>query len=380
MIASLASAFPILGRTLVVCVVPVVPFLAGAGLRVVTASAWSALVPDLVVQDLSVKPASASSTSNVTVEFRIRNVGDSEQGSVRYEVRVDDAVVATGEGNTGERVRVNIGRLATGVRRIEVHADTDNHVAESNEDNNSASTSLLVTDGSLPDYQVSQLKITPNRNATTDSDVRVQFRVKNRGASDAGEGPMQCGALVDGRVVQRAPCSSNQRVSFDLGRLGAGGHVVGGIVDVDGAVGEGRDDDNSDTRAFAVIDPAGVGDFYLENVFGIAGLDTVTFQFDICWDGNQNSPPVRTGAWTAPPAAIACGSTPAGELTWSGIPPGTCEQARTITIVTDLLEFYCQDFEVGVFVDHACEVPETNETNNFETQLMTVPNSAPRIP
>jgi hypothetical protein len=131
------------------------------------------ILPDLVIQNLSVTPSSVTAGSSITVTYRLKNQGiyyagpsktriyyslDNAYSSDDYEIGSQDEG-ELGAGNYVNRTKtLTIPSFATsGTRYIIVYADKDNTVLESNETNQTQSFAITVQTSCLncPSYDFS---------------------------------------------------------------------------------------------------------------------------------------------------------------------------------------------------------------------------------
>lgn len=164
----------------------------------------TASAPDLVVNNISVSPASGiQSGSSVTIQWTDQNTGIgnvidsfSDRVTIRNAAQavLADTIVAynvDAQGNgsiaagTGRLRQATLvlpdGPAATGALQLTIVADTLNTVAESTEPNNASSATFTSTLAPYPDLVVENVAAVPAQRWTPGSTVTVNWRVRNIG-------------------------------------------------------------------------------------------------------------------------------------------------------------------------------------------------------
>ena len=132
------------------CAAIVPGLLAGCGGDGETPSTPDTLLPDLVVDSLTVLPTAPTELDTVQVGFQLANIGDvATPGRIPYGIGVDGTVLLTLQANplgAGERSRVSLTGfpLEGGTRQITVILDPDNRIEERDEENNQAAVTVSV--------------------------------------------------------------------------------------------------------------------------------------------------------------------------------------------------------------------------------------------
>lgn len=240
--------------------------------------------PNLLVtaDDISFDPASPAVGDPVTITLRLRNDGSADVTDpvVRFEDATSDTPELIGDVTISGTLKAGGSATATvsydttgkeGERKIQVTADPDGAVEESNEEDNQASKSLTIGSGSSADAEGPGLAVQPNL-VVQDGDVavtlasaansqllRLSATVLNRGSQDAANitvhvmdvssgAPVAVGAPL---TLARIPAggSAPVRVLYNAGA--AGGELsFRVVVDPDNAIAEA---DESDNQAGAVV-------------------------------------------------------------------------------------------------------------------------------
>lgn len=214
------------------------------------------LLPDLVLDSLSVNPPNPAWGGSVEVTVGVGNFGDAPSGpySVLWRYGTGDFDVC--EWNKTSLPPMNGGTLHCTVDEIYVSYNTvatvdwREEVDESNETNNSAQ--LMVNVGSVePDLYISEIRLVPD-SPQQGSPVMVGIRIHNGGGTDAG--PF--------RALWRSS-GANVGCEWSVASLAAGAsgwqqceytytswanYTTTGVVDVDGEVDESNEDNNELVR------------------------------------------------------------------------------------------------------------------------------------
>jgi hypothetical protein len=140
--------------------------------------------------DIALSDRNPSAGDSVTVTASIRNAGSVDAVSAEAQLLLDGVVVATAPivpstfpgGDLGTATFTLIAPPEAGYHRLEVVADPSNAIAESNELNNRAGTTLLV--GAAPDLTVTSL-VTSAASVTEGETVLLEATVENIGSQDA---------------------------------------------------------------------------------------------------------------------------------------------------------------------------------------------------
>ncbi|MDD2297094.1 MAG: CARDB domain-containing protein, partial [Sphaerochaetaceae bacterium] len=159
--------------------------------------------PNLVIQNLSINPTTAGQGTQITVSYRIKNIGSATASSSDTFIYFDPDNIY-GNANATQLYRHTEGSLApnayydrqfsvnipstapTGTRYIWVCADDIFYVNESNEDDNRVYTPITITQ-SLPDLVIDTYycSVSPN-SASPGSTVTISYRIRNIGSVNAG--------------------------------------------------------------------------------------------------------------------------------------------------------------------------------------------------
>ncbi len=350
-------------------------------------------LPDLVVQNVSPNPASASAGGTVAVSVRISNPGGQSAGALAVNlVLSSDANIGQGDTPIGA-ITVGLGPNATatfganvtipvgaapGAYFIGAIADAGQVVAESNENNNTGSAPFTVTPPQ-PDLIILNPSAIVSA-ARPGTSFNVNYQVRNNGA-----GPSASNFLV--RVVLSAdavidandtPLNNTTFTPLAAGEVRSGGsplvtlpnaapgaYFIGFIADVNGAVAESNENNNTASIPFTVLGPPDlvVQNFQL-NLTQVqnGGVVAVTFQVRNQGDTTADvfSYEIRLSNNASVTAADPLIGGPFSSV--NPIAPGaTVTFLRTVTIPVATVP---GNYFIGVRVDSAGVVAESSEANN----------------
>lgn len=226
--------------------------------------------PNLTIpaENIGFAPATVIDGGNVTIRVTVRNDGTAPADGVVVQfldVTDKDAqpigtsqtieTIPAGGSGTAQVVYETAGK--TGERKIEVVADRNNLIAESNERDNSAQAKFTVSEAALPNLVIKSDNIgfSPDVPARGDQ-VTIVATILNDGGADAGEVIVQ---FVEGgsggspigqpQIIDGIPAGSSAaaQVTFDTsGRDGDQRVTV--VVDPNNFVAETKESDNSTSK------------------------------------------------------------------------------------------------------------------------------------
>ncbi|MCK4413709.1 MAG: hypothetical protein KAY32_09205 [Candidatus Eisenbacteria sp.] len=214
-------------------------------------------LPDLVIVAFEILPEEPEYDDSVRVRVSVLNQGrtDARTSDVQFlcdgleACRYGTRLIPRGSSNWTAWCRLGI--LGGGTHAIEARADIDDYLDELDEENNYATTTLVIPlPPDLPDLRVQQLEFSPAVPGAGD-DVDVRVRLENIGYADA-EGT-QVGIQLNGSEQCRLdllglPVGAAQWSDWcGLGALGAGLHEIVACVDVDGIMEEINEENNCRT-------------------------------------------------------------------------------------------------------------------------------------
>ena len=181
-------------------------------------------LPDLLVESISILPASPAPGEDIRIEVTITNAGDAEAaGSIQSEVFLNDESLLTHNSILllpGQSLTFDFGSNAPGTPGpFEIRCDVDvpDLIIENDESNNSR-TEIFGGGESLPDLVVESITCTPDP-ANPGENITVEVTVTNMGDAEAA-----CEALCD--IETEVYLDGELLGSFSFNDLSAGESVV----------------------------------------------------------------------------------------------------------------------------------------------------------
>lgn len=240
-----------------------------------TLSIQSPAAPNLTVStdNIGINPAQPTQGMTATVTAVIRNSGDAPVGSftVQFLDVTDGALIPIGERQNvagiaaGGSAQAQVAYSTTdllGIRRIQVVADPNNFVPETNEDDNSATQSLTILTGAQPNLAMSASNIAFSPPDPTEGDeVTITAVVLNNGAVAAEQVIVQFVDVTNGGFVpigaeqflDDVPPGGSTAVSATYDTTGkAGSRKIQLLIDSNNLIVEQDENDNEATATLAV--------------------------------------------------------------------------------------------------------------------------------
>ena len=240
-----------------------------AELQVVGSSTPVPTSPDLQVA-LTTNPITVTPTQAISVGATVRNSGTAGSAATTAVVALGGTTVGTANvpalaAGAQSTITVNAGTRATGTYPLTVTVDPTNTVAESNETNNAASGSVVVSSGPEPtaaDLQVSLTGTSPASPTPTDV-ITVTGTARNTGT--AGSAATTVALTLNGTAVGTAnvgalAAGAQQNVSVSIGTRAAGTYALVATIDPAGSIAESNESNNSATASLVVNTPGGTGE------------------------------------------------------------------------------------------------------------------------
>ncbi len=225
-----------------------------------TVTVGSAGKPDLYAYEVTYTPTSPNQSSNITVAWKVRNLGSADaSGSFWTKLYVDGAVKQAWR-TDGLKVNYqasaskDIGTLSPGTHTAMIKTDSSNLISESNEFNNEKSRPVTVG-ASKPDLYASELTYAPT-SPNQGSSITVSGKVRNQGSGDA-RGRFQTKLYVDGAEKHTWLTDGMQpnyyiAPSKNIGTLSPGNHTLKIQTDATGVIPESNESNNQISRTVAV--------------------------------------------------------------------------------------------------------------------------------
>jgi len=362
--------------------------------------------PDLVPTEIIANPATTDVLTEITLSFTIENNGDIDAPASSYSVWLSDDETLDG---TDTQLAVGdlppvlagdnqiIANLAfpldepivdPGEFWIIVEADNEGAVAEANETNNIgvATRSITVTGAqeSNIDLTVENLVATPTR-TFVGGQVRVTFDVTNLGDGDPGT--YQCGVylsednsfqanndalmlFVGGEVLPPGTSEEYERVLLLSQFIDPGSYYVFVSCDPNDEIVESNESNNLGGPSDEIVVNAEAQVDYVPqnmtvNMMQVNENDTLEVQAEICNEGVDTATQVEVGAYLSADGTVDATDALIDTVVTqtADLAPGNCETV-TISGKVACLPFV-DTYTVGVIVDPADDIIETDETNNL---------------
>jgi len=252
---------------------------------------FSALTPDLIIQEITWSPTHPSIGDTVTFTVTIKNQGSSQADYSRVTYYINNTYLTSDSVNpidAGATVAETFTWTAqAGSHAIKAVADANNEVTESNETNNVKTYTLSTL---APDLIIQDITWSPEDPSKGDS-IAFSVTIKNQGSARAGSSRVTF--YIDGssrgyQEVQRIDAGATATNTFTW-TAQAGSHAIKAVTDLNDTVPESDEDNNEKTVTFSTLAP----DLIIESIsWSPAGPsigDTVTFTVTIKNQGSGNS-------------------------------------------------------------------------------------------
>lgn len=296
--------------------------------------------PDLQVA-LTTNPITVTPTQAISVGATVRNSGTAGSAATTAVVAISGTTVGTVNvpalaAGAQTTVSVTAGTRATGTYPLTVTVDPANTVAESDETNNAASGSVVVSSGPEPtsaDLQVSLTGTSPASPTPTDV-ITVTGTARNTGT--AGSAATTVALTLNGTAVGTAnvgalAAGAQQNVSISIGTRAAGTYTLVASVDPTNTVAESNESNNSATASLVVSTPGGTGEDLAAGRPATASSTEFSFVAGNAVDADPNT--YWEGAGGAYPSwlAVNLASQSTLQQVVVGVPPVAAWGARTQT-------------------------------------------------
>jgi subtilase family serine protease len=324
--------------------------------------------PDLIVQSLTWSPAGVSTGDKVTLTATIGNRGNSRTQSTSVTCYVDGSPIETKDlaeiDPAGSVTSTFDWTALAGKHKIQVTADVNNRVTESDETNNSLETDFATLTPDLVVQDISWLM----ENPLTDDKVVFTISVKNQGTGKAGAFRLiytvdnMPGMVED---ITAIPAGDTAALTFSL-ILKAGPHTVDVSLDTENKIKELDETNNADTLSFSTIVPdLNIVTITLTPAAAIPG-DNVTITVKVENRGKDKA--------LSPKLSLAIDGSPAGDADIKEIAIGAIvSQDFTWKAVAG-------QHEIIVYADIGQLILESNETNNSRSRTVSVEKPAAPVP
>lgn len=218
--------------------------------------------PNLVAGPITVSPASPVPIDQLLIQASVENASPVASGMFTYEIRLDGQALKSDQLSLAGQERFGVSWLGgappVGTHTVEVILDSQDQVAESDEADNAASSSLQVVTNAVVDLFVTQLTIQPSSPTGSDQ-IRIGGKVANAGPNAVAP-PINWEFRLDGQVVATGqwpfgPLHPTATLSIGtppLGPLTPGNHTAELVVDPGGLIAETDEANNRAVLGFTV--------------------------------------------------------------------------------------------------------------------------------
>ena len=340
----------------------------------------TAAKPDLAFTSMSLSKSSATTADAVTVNFTVKNKGNSRANSSKVAVYDGNTKLGTVDiywldpNETCTRsYTIAAGQLSAGSHSIQIKADASFSISESDENNNVATRTLSVT-AAKPDLAFTSMSLSKS-SATTADAVTVNFTVKNKGNSRANSSKV---AVYDGNTKlgtvdiywldPNETCTRSYTIA--AGQLSAGSHSIQIKADASFSISESDENNNVATRTLSVT--AAKPDLAFTSMSlsksSATTAEAVTINFTVKNKGN--------GASNATKAAVYDGSTKLGVFQLDALGAG---KSKTYSYTVAAGKLSAGTHNLKVKLDASATIQESNENNNEATRTLTVTAGLPDL-
>jgi hypothetical protein len=335
--------------------------------------------PDLVVEDLSVD-ADEVEGETVDADAWIANVGDETANASEVRLRLDDGRIfeeEIGELGAGDGTIVFVEWTAeAGEHTLTVEADALDDVDEANEANNEAVTSYSVAAQPQPNLVPGEVSLT-YEDPVDGEEIEADVAVTNAADPDVGAEYAVAGTFVvevrrDGEVIEKARIDQEldpgQTEGVEVGPWTArgGDHDLTIVVDEATEIAEANETDNRKTTSYTVLaePPA-------PNLVAHAP-ELVLAETEVPIEGQMlglRSHLDHTGAGVED---VAASFGVDGEPVAGTAVPELPHRRGTLMQVTQAWGAHPGQHELGVSIDPADRIDETDEADNSALRTVTV--------
>ena len=311
--------------------------------------------PDLLVDWIG--PGSATYGSSVTAEIHLKNQGTAASSACVTQVSLDGSVtcagIATPAIGAGDWATINcsLGTPAVGSHTISVTVDSDDTVAEADEDNNTSSSSLSILAPGAADLIVTE--VSPSTTVPNHSFV-VSVSVQNIGASSAPASTTlywtDSGAVSLHLATPALGPGDTVKLNGTVSGLSEGSHGIVVLADYDDQVSE--SDENNNRYEFNLV--AEGPNLVIDSITPttVYGDGEPNFQITIRNTGTVDSGSSHTGLWVD-------GDVECGAISTAPVPAG-----GTLTVVCPGTSLEPGDHTVMAQADVTSAVAENDESDN----------------
>lgn len=252
---------------------------------------FSALLPDLIIDDISWSPTEPSLSDNVSFTVTVTNQGSGVSGNSTINFYVDDTYLDTErtsklEAGASENVTFSW-IVVVGTHDIKVVIVTGGVITESDETNNEKTVTFSPH---LADLIVHSITWSPT-NPSIGDNVTFTMTIKNQGSGGSAESGVDLlidDVNADYKALGQIEAGGTAEVTFTW-RVKAGTHQIKAIVDLQKDVPESEESNNEKTITFVPLPP----DLIVEQITWTPSEpsigDTVTFTVTVKNQGEANA-------------------------------------------------------------------------------------------
>jgi subtilase family serine protease len=363
-------------------------------------------LPDFGVDHLALSSTSFAAGSNVTVYWRLYNIGNAAAAPANARIYLStDNVITTSDTalstvNYPSSLAANTyidssqavtipGNLAPGTYYIGVISDADNQVTESNENNNASIGTAFTVPTPLPDFVADHVALSSN-SVFAGGGVTVFWRTANIGNTGAAPGNVRVYLSTDNVITTADTLLTTVSMPSSLGasayvdsshavtlpaNLSGGTYYIGVIVDADNQVTESNENNNASAPAALTVPslPDFVADHVALSSNSVFAGGGVTVFWRTANIGNTGAAPGNVRVYLSTDNVITTSDTLLSTVSLSSLAANTfVDSSQAVTLPANLVG---GTYYVGVIADANNQVTESNESNNASpAATLTVPS------
>ncbi|MFC1913652.1 CARDB domain-containing protein [Chloroflexota bacterium] len=227
------------------------------GITELTHTAYAAPAPDLIIETITWSPQNPSIGDSVTFSVTIKNQGDGEAGSSRVAYYADGIHLGSASVNSlapgASTTKTFTWTAEAGSHTIKAIADSDNNVAESNENNNEKT---FAFSPAVADLIIQNISWSPQNPSKGDT-LTFSITIKNQGSGSAAASRVDF--YIDGssrgyQQVQRMDAGNSATITYTW-IAKAGSHDTRAVADAENYVTESDEANNEKSVTFSTLAP-----------------------------------------------------------------------------------------------------------------------------
>ncbi|NQT05690.1 MAG: hypothetical protein HQ577_06755 [Dehalococcoidia bacterium] len=319
---------------------------------------FSALLPDLIIEDISWSPETPSIGDNVSFMVLVTNQGSGVSGNATVNFYVDDTCLDTDQTS---KLEASASENATfswvaeaGAHEIKAVIVTGGFIIESDKTNNEKT---ITFSPNLSDLTISSITWSPTEPSVRDH-ITFTITIENQGSGDSGESTVDLyidGSSAGDNTLAQIDASANRQVTFTW-RAEEGSHQIRAVADPQDDVPESEESNNEKTVTLTILPP----DLIIEQIAWAppepAIGDKVTFTVTVKNQGTAGSDYThiayfidddRVSSGSVSP--ISANATDNMTFTWTATPG---------------------EHAIKAYIDFTGIVTESDETNNEKTSTL----------